>query len=150
VKLNRGVSSVAEAIVNRNYLKLVPFVCATVLIIVLFVMLTYNYLQQNKLKIKRTGILRVLIFCSLLFLTSLFLLIDGILTTASINPYILAFGLPGGFGKVFFLIDCSIVSAALACVFYLSKIKSMRQIKISVMMVSLVVCNIYFIYWGLY
>ncbi len=150
VHLIDGISKMANSLGKLDILFLNPFLIA-------FLVLMYSAFFYSYTIFKRTrfggsaGALGVCIILSSIFgIISIGGLLFAIFDTASDNMYVLAFGLPAKFDFLITLRYCLFFGLLCSIVLFFIKIKTEQNVNSLVLMLfSLALVNIYFMYWGI-
>lgn len=151
VKINGGVSNLANSLNEFNALFFAPFIIATIIILISIFNFCYILIRYRKDSIPNKFMKCMIIIISLLGLFAIIGFVLAINSTAQDNFYILAFGVPNRFDYLFVIQWTFIVLTMISVLYFAFNIKSISDKSVIVtILFSFFLIGVYFQYWGFF
>jgi len=150
IHVNGGVAKLGDSISNFDIFFFAPLIIALLILLVAIFVYTIGLIRKRKVKDLRQKILKLLlIISSILGLVVLVGLVLALNSTASINFYILAVGIPENWSYLFTLLLIFFAFVILSLIYFLISINKLdnRSVIFSVLF-SNILLGVYFLYWG--
>lgn len=149
LKINGGVSNLANSLNEFNLLFFAPFFVALIILFISIFNFCYLLIRNRKDDIQNKFMKCLIIVTSLLGLFVIIELVLAINSTADDNFYILAFGLPNQYNHLFIIQWAFILFTVISILYFALKIKAISNTSvITTTLFSLFINGIYFQYWG--
>ncbi len=150
VAVNGGVINFANSLGAAEFIFFAPLAIALLVLVVAIVGFTYTLIRNYK-KTSFKLLQVITIAASILALLVLIGFMTGVQETAGTNFYILAFGLPAKFRYLYSLLFAFLILTIAVFLLFVFGIKRVqdRSMFFSILF-SLILVNIYFVYWGFF
>lgn len=145
IHLNKGVYNVATSINSFDWLFFTPLFIST---LILLSFMCFGIIKFKNINFDLTIIITWITI--LICLVSLIFLGYSVFKTSLLNSYILAFGLMSAYSFLFFLINLGFLMSIITVSIFIINYKKQKDILqyFSLVLFSLLVLNMYMIYWG--
>ncbi|WP_264524484.1 alpha/beta fold hydrolase [Flavobacterium sp. N502536] len=149
IKISGGISNFANSINEFNLLFFAPFFTALIIALLSIFIFAYVLIRKREEKTPDKILLALIIITSLLGIFTIIGFVLAVNSTAELNFYILAFGVPDQFNYLFILQWIFIAFTLICILYFLLKIKHISNTGVvATILFSLLLIGIYFQYWG--
>lgn len=151
VKLNGGISNLANSLNGFNLLFFAPFLVAFIILLISIFGFIFLFIKRKENTNANKFIRILILITSLLGMFTIIGFVLAINNTVQDNFYILAFGVRNQFNYLFIVQWFFILFTVVSVLYFALKIKSISNASvISAILFSLIVFGVYFQYWGFF
>ncbi|MFH6990722.1 alpha/beta fold hydrolase [Flavobacterium collinsii] len=149
IKISRGILNFCDSIKEFNLLFFAPFIIAIIILLISIFNFCYVLIRKRKDAIENKFMKCLIIVTSLLGLVTIIGFVLAINSTAQVNFYILAFGIPNRFDYLFVIQWAFIVFTIISILYFALKMKYISNKSVmATILFSLFLIGAYFQYWG--
>lgn len=149
VKLNKGVSKLAESLDKFDLLFFAPLCIAVFILLICVFNFGFSFFTINTNSINAKYLKLLIIIASILGIFTVLGFLLAVNSTAQQNYYILAFGIPDIYSYLFGILWCFIGFASISLLYFIIYIKNIQNVSaIITILFSMFLIGVYFNYWG--